>query len=220
GSHPRGVLHHAAEAPPPRRTKVKPSPYLALESRFRRLGALREATSMLHWDSSTVMPEGAAGARAEQLATLKVVCHEQLTDPALPELPAAAAEEDGSDPCQAPNLREMRRQWLHATALPAELVEALSKACSACEMVWRKARPEADFAAILPSLRELVALVRGAAAEKAAGLGKSPYDALLDEYEPDGSAAAIDALFEPLARSLPELIEGALARQRGVPSPR
>jgi len=198
---------------------VTASPYSFLEARFRRLGALQEAAAVLHWDSSTMMPEGGADARAEQLATLRVVCHELLSDPALPDRFAAAEQAGGLDPWQQANLREMRRDWLHATAVPAALVEAHSKACLACEMVWRRARPASDFAAVLPSLRHLLGLVRDVAAAKAARLGKSPYEALLDEYEPDGSVAAIDGLFDRLAAILPGLTEEALARQSRRPPP-
>jgi carboxypeptidase Taq len=198
---------------------VIPSPYRALEARFHRLGALQEATGMLHWDSSTVMPEGGAAARAEQLAAMKLVCHQILTDAALPDLFAGAEGENDLDDWQRANLHEMRRDWRHATAVPADLVEAHSKACSACEMVWRAARPANDFAAILPSLQRVLELVREVAAAKAAALGKEPYDALLDEYEPDGSTKAIDALFDRLALRLPELIDGAIERQSRRPAP-
>ncbi len=46
--------------------------YALLETRFRRLNALREAAGMLHWDMSTMMPHGGAEARTEQLAALEV----------------------------------------------------------------------------------------------------------------------------------------------------
>jgi carboxypeptidase Taq len=198
---------------------VTASPYSFLEARFRRLGALQEAAAILHWDSSTMMPEGGADARAEQLATLRVVCHELLSDPAMPDRFAAAEQDGDLDPWQRANLREMRRDWLHATAVPAALVEAHAKACLACEMAWRRARPASDFAAVLPSLRRLLGLVREVAAAKAARLGKNPYEALLDEYEPDGSVAAIDRLFDHLSAILPGLTEEALARQSRHPPP-
>src|SRR3546814_15572014 len=103
---------------------------------------------------SVVMPAGGAGARGEQLAALKVLRHGMLTDPRLAALlDEAEAEAAPLDPWQAANLREMRRKWVHANAVPADLVEALSKACSTSEMVWRTARRDSDFAALLPSLR-------------------------------------------------------------------
>jgi carboxypeptidase Taq len=196
---------------------VSLSPYRQLEARFARLGALQDATAMLQWDTATLMPAGGAAARAEQLATLRLVCHELLTDPALGDLLAAAEDERDLDSWQRANLAEMRRLWVHATAVPADLVEALSKACSASEMRWREARPVGDFALALPELTRVLALVREAAAAKAARLGKSRYEALLDEYEPGGSEAAIDRLFDELAHALPRLVEVALARQAERP---
>ncbi len=196
------------------------SAYDELSRKFKRLHALQEAQGILSWDMSTVMPDGGAEARTEQLATLSVVCHETLTDPTMEQLfDQASAEALGlSDWAQA-NLTEMRRRWLHATALESDLVEALSKACKRCEMVWRDARPKADFAAVLPSLGEVLNLTRQAAAAKAERLGCSLYDALLDEYEPGGASAHIDAVFADLADFLPGFLDDVLARQGAEPAP-
>ncbi len=186
--------------------------YATLESRFKRLGLVNEAVAMLNWDTAAMMPEGAATARAEQLAELKVIAHEILADPRLADLMDAAGR-DGLDDWQRANLAEMRRLWLHATAVPADLVAAYSRACSECEMAWRKARPANDFAAILPRLQRVLDLTREVASAKAAKLGVSPYEALLDQFEPGGRVAEIDRLFDHLAERLPALIEGALAVQ-------
>lgn len=196
------------------------TPYAQLEARFRRLSTLREAQSVLHWDLATQMPEGGAEARAEQLAAIKLVLHEIITDPAMPDLLDRGEAQNDLDPWQRANLHEMRRGYLHSSAVSADLVEASSKACSACEMAWRAARPANDFAAVLPTLKEVLARTREVAAAKAARLGKTPYDALLDQYEPGGSSAAIDAVFEPLARNLPALIDEALDAQARRPIPR
>jgi carboxypeptidase Taq len=196
------------------------SAYAELESRFARLGALREAEGVLHWDMSVMMPRGGVGARAEQLAALKVTRHELLTDPALGELlERASAEEAGLNPWQRANLAEMRRRRLAAAALPADLVAALSKACSMSETVWRQARPAADFKMLLPSLEEVLRLTREKAKARGSALGLDPYDALLDQFEPGARAARIDALFADLARFLPGFIDAALAAQARRPKP-
>jgi carboxypeptidase Taq len=195
------------------------TPYETLETKFRRIGTLQEAAAMLQWDWATTMPSGGATARAEQLATLKVLTHEALTDPRLAELLDAAEEESGLGKWQRANLREMRRRWLHATAVPGDLVEALSRACSTCESELRRARPENDFKGVLPKLHAVLDLVRGVAAAKSARLGKSPYEALLDEYEPDGSTAEIDRLFDDLSDFLPGFIARAIEHQARLPAP-
>ncbi len=85
--------------------------YQQLEDRFRRLSALGEAEGVLHWDMSTMMPEGGAGARSEQLAALAVTRHELLTGSEVAELLDSAEEASGGlDPWQTANLRAMRRR--------------------------------------------------------------------------------------------------------------
>jgi carboxypeptidase Taq len=114
---------------------------------------------------------------------------------------------------QAANLREMRRSHRRATAMPADLIVALVRATTTAEMIWREARPRSDFAMLRPALEEVVRLTREEAAAKAAALGRAPYDALLDGYEPGIGTAEIDALFEPLAAFLPGFLERVLAHQ-------
>jgi carboxypeptidase Taq len=101
--------------------------------------------------------------------------------------------------------------------LPGSLVEAESRACSECEAVWRDARPRNDYAAVLPLLERVLGLQREIAAIKADHLGTSPYEALLDRYEPGGSVAAIDHLFDRITGFLPDLLEAVLTRQAGSP---
>ncbi len=195
------------------------SPYQALHDRFARLGAIREALGILNWDASTNMPDGGAASRAEQLATLRVIVHDGLTDPALPDLLAGAEGQNDLDSWQRANIAEMRRGVAHATAVPADLVAASSRACTECEMIWRKARPANDFAGVLPALSKVLALTRETAQAKAAALGKSPYDALLDQYEPSGSTVIVDRLFGELAAALPGMIDRALSLQGARPAP-
>lgn len=184
----------------------------ALEDRFRRLSALSGAEGVLGWDQRVVMPPGGAEARAEQLATLSVLHHEILTAPAVAETLDAASSEP-LDGWRAANLAEMRRRHAHATAVSADLVEALSRAGSRCEALWRDARAKADFGIVRDALAEQVRLVREEAAAKAGALATTPYEALLDGYEPGGSIATIEALFAELEAALPPLLDAALERQ-------
>ncbi len=160
--------------------------YQRLEDRFRRIHALGDVAAVLHWDLATMMPRGGAASRGDQLALLKAMGHGMVTDPEMEDLLGAADADPDLDPWQRSNTREMRRAWTHATALTEAQVEALSRAVSACETKWRSARADSDFAAVLPELETVVALVRETAAAKSERLGLSPYDALLDEYEPEG----------------------------------
>ncbi len=161
-----------------------------------------------------MMPPGGAAVRGEQLATLNVIAHEAITDTALAALlDEAASEAAGLDEWQSANLREMRRQWHHANSLGADLVEALTLESAACEMAWRDARKENDFAAVASKLESLLGLVRQKAAAKAEVLGCTPYDALLDAYDPGTTAAGIDVIFDDIRSFLPGLIDDVIERQ-------
>ncbi|HEX3952784.1 MAG TPA: carboxypeptidase M32 [Stellaceae bacterium] len=192
--------------------------YPELEARFRRLGTVEEAIAMLHWDAAAMMPSGGATARSEQLATLRLIAHEQLTAPETGDLLLAADNEAPAlGAWQEANLREMRRRWRHAAAVPGDLVAALSRACSESETMWRAARPADDFAAALPGMQRVLELTREVSAAKAQALGTSPYEALLDQYEPGGSTALIDRLFDEIVGFLPGLLDAVLSRQAARP---
>ena len=194
--------------------------YRELELRFARMSHLHGAKAVLHWDSATMMPPGGAEARAEQLATLTLIGHDLLTDPAVGDLLDAAADgEHGLDEWQAGNLREMRRHRRHASAVPAELAVARSRAETACEVAWRGARADDDFAALAPLLGEVIGRVREVAAAKAEAFGCTPYDALLDGYDPGLRMAEVDRLFADLEAYLPGFVDQAVARQAAIPPP-
>ncbi len=192
--------------------------YGLLESRFRRLATLQEAAGMLHWDMATVMPDGGRSARAEQLATIEVICHEVLTAPETADLlDSAEMGKAGLNAWQRANLAEMRRTHTHATALDAQMVEAMSRAVTACEAVWRAARPKGDFAAVFPLLSEVLNLTRQSAAARAEKLGCSPYEALMDRFEPGAREAEIDAVFADYGAFLPEFLGRVLEHQARLP---
>lgn len=195
--------------------------YQDLERRFRKLSLIRESIGMLSWDMSVMMPPESSSARGEQITTLKLISHEMMTDPALEEALDTIEGDDGNlDDWQLANVRRMRRSWAHTSAMPSRLVEALTTVANKTETVWRTARPENDFTAVLPNLCELLELVRESAKVKSEAIGLPPYEALLDLYEPGASTAEIDVIFDDYAEFLPNFLDNVLARQAASPTPK
>jgi carboxypeptidase Taq len=195
--------------------------YTDLTRHFARIGRIRNALGILGWDKDVMMPAGAADSRADSIAALSVMCHEILTAPEIGAL-LDDAERGGDAPAgswEAANLTEMRRAYVHAASVPADLVEAASRAASRCEMAWRTARRDSDFASLLPALTEVLDRTRELAVVKGAALGLSPYDALLDQYDPGTRRVDIDPVFAELRRDLPALIADAQAHQAVLPTP-
>lgn len=107
-----------------------------------------------------------------QLAALTRVAHEILTSSQTHELREAEQCRTDLDPWQLANLREMRRKFLHAAAVPPDLIEASSRATSKAEIVWREARRTSDFTRLLPYLGQVLSLRREVGGAK--GLSRAP----------------------------------------------
>ena len=192
--------------------------YQSLEAIRKRISALGNAMGILHWDMETMMPDGVAPARAEVLAEMSLMVHETETGAQLPDLLAEAEESaDQLSPWQRANLREIKQIYLHATATPADLVEKIVMARSESTMAWREARPKNDFKSLAPKLEALFSLQREVANIKSEALGVTPYEALLDEYDPGRRESQVDEIFGDLENFLPDFIQQVLEKQAAGP---
>lgn len=192
--------------------------YEELIRRTRQESLLGSCADLLAWDEETYMPRGGARHRGEQMALLAGMQHELGTDPRLGELLAAVGGTDlvaDPDSPAAANVRGIRRAYDRATRLPRPLVEELARVTAVAQQEWATARQDADFGPFLPWLEKIVALKREEA--EALGYEESPYDPLLDEYEPGARSRELAGLFAALREELAPLV-GALAQSRRRPN--
>jgi carboxypeptidase Taq len=159
----------------------------------RQTEALAQVAGRLGWDQETVMPEGAAGQRAEEIGALEGVLHARRTDPRLAEWLAVAISPDPEGEAQ---LRQVRRSYERTMKVPARLAEEIATTMSLSQGIWAECRGREDVAGFLPTLRKVVDLKRAEGAALAAG--GDPYDALVDDYEPGMTGAAIAAMFDAM----------------------
>ncbi|WP_157268326.1 carboxypeptidase M32 [Azohydromonas aeria] len=191
---------------------TKTPAYDDLAAANRRIHRLEHLQSIAYWDQAAVMPPKGSEARAAALAELGVLIHGQRCEPARRDLIGRAAQEPLDDDQQA-NLRETRREFEMATALPAALVEAKQIAGSRCEHAWRRQRPANDWPGFAENLREVVSLARQEAELLSQHFGCSRYDAMLQRYEPGMSNAELERLFGDLASWLPGLVTQVREKQ-------
>jgi carboxypeptidase Taq len=168
------------------------------------------------WDQAANMPPKGNEARAAALAELATLTHRMRTEPGLKRIMDEAEQEDLSE-TQRANLREIRRDWRAANALPESLVERRQLATSRCEHAWRSQRPANDWNGFLENFREVVAVGREEASRLADELGCGRYEALMDRYEPGMTTAEVDRIFGDLRGWLPALIEQVIDRQSQEP---
>jgi carboxypeptidase Taq len=179
--------------------------YDELAATYTRLHRFSHLQSLAYWDRAANMPPRGNDARAAALAEMESLLHRMRTDPHLKEL-LSRAEDEALDEVQRANLREIRRDWRASNALPQWLVEKKTLASARCEHAWRTQRPANDWAGFLENFREVLHLGREEARLLADESGVSPYDALLDRYEPGMTSAHLERLFGELRQWLPGLI--------------
>ncbi|MEM8678636.1 MAG: carboxypeptidase M32 [Planctomycetota bacterium] len=177
--------------------------YQALVDHLRQTEYLESANRLLGWDQQTYMPLGAAGARAEQMATLAGLIHARRTDTQIGDW-LAELEQACLEPAADANLRCIRRDFEKQRRLPQALVEALTKATVAGQQLWVEARKQDDFGMFLPQLELIVGLLREKA--DASGFADERYDALLDDYEPGARTREVAPVLTQLAAALRPLI--------------
>jgi len=190
--------------------------YRSMVATLRSNAQLAAALRLLEWDQETYMPAGASDGRAEQIGILSSVLHERQTAPAFLALVDELAElVDSLSPEQAADVRESKWRLDRVRALPGSLVQERATLHAQARSAWIVARQEDDFAALVPYLRQIVAVERQVA--RAIDSGRPAYDVLLEEYEPGASTAEIAVVFEDLTAGLRPLIERLQARLRARP---
>ena len=190
------------------------SPYDQLRMYARQTGTLGSISALLAWDQETYMPPAGVNARADQSSMLAELIHERHIAPKMGELIAACEADTAlmADPMspEARNVSVFRRDYDKATKLPGTLVAELARVGSQAQEAWKHARENDDFKAFEPWLSRMMDLTREKAQCYGIPEGGELYDALLDDYEPGGRAARIEAVFTPLGERLSALVKDLL----------
>jgi carboxypeptidase Taq len=181
--------------------------YRELIERFKEFRLLESVGAIVSWDQHTYMPPKGGNHRAEQMGFLAKLGHEKLTSSRLGEL--LGQLNAVKDETQTVNVREIRRVYDRAVKVPGRLVEEIARTISQAQNIWAEARKKNDFPSFAPWLDKIVTLKREEA--KAVGYKESPYDALLDEYEPGATAAEITRVFAELRAELVPLVAAITA---------
>ena len=192
--------------------------YTEFVAQRRKMAYLDSARSLLDWDMETKMPKNGADARGDVTAVLAEIAHERSTSQAYGDLLGRLREAAGLgllDKTQCINVERAHRDLERVRKLPADLVSELASTVSKAHHVWAKAKHEKDFKLFSPTLTRIVELMREKGKLVSSG---SPYDGLLEEYEPGMSTFAIANVLTPLRSELKPLIE-RLKRSHAAPDP-
>src|SRR3990172_1387036 len=159
----------------------------------------------------TMMPPKAVEIRSKKLALLSRLNHKMSTDPEIGKLLKQITtnqEFDRLSQTEKRNLHLIKRNYEKQTALPVKLVSEIAKQQAITVNTWKKAKKTKNFSLLKPDLTKLLNLTK----QEAEILMKvkqtaTPYDALLDEYEPKMTATKIAPILSKLQQGLATLLE-------------
>ena len=187
-------------------TKTLLTDYKKLLEKTKNITTLGSAASILHWDMETMMPPRGIKLRSLQLAMLSRIGHQMSTDPEIGRLLEETMKHPdyGSlDAVQKRNLYLIKKHYDEQTKLPEELVVETSKQQAITIDTWKRAKAAKDFSKFKPELEKLFSL-RKQAAEILMEVKETstPYDALIDIFEPKMTAEDISKVFKKLREGL------------------
>ena len=187
--------------------------YTKLKKIFKDASLSSDIAGILHWDMSTMMPSNSRDQRAEQLAYLSKLSHDKISSNEVRDLILEAKSEELNQN-ETYNLREIEREHKLTSSVPSNLIQKISRTSAKCEGEWQDARKNSNFNLIKNSLGELIKLTK----EEADILGKefnlSPYEALVNKFEPGSNTKLIANVFDDLQHFLTPLIDTIIDKQR------
>ncbi len=178
---------------------------------------LLSASSLLTWDSRTMMPAGAVECRGKQIATLTMLARETLVSPETSRLldaADAATQAMAEDSPERRALAQTRSAIEAHRRIPAELQRQRTELRATSQAAWIQARAENRYSLFAPYLEKTVELARRLA--DAIGWSEHPYDALMSLFEPGETVATLQPLFARLREGLLPLLRAIAAK----PEPR
>ena len=191
-------------------TETLNSNYKKLLTKTKEIITLHSASAILHWDMETMMPPKGIQMRSLQLAMLSRIGHKMSTDPEIGKLLKETIKNPGYDSLnsvQKRNIYLIKKSYDEQTKLPEELVVSISKQQALTIDTWKKAKASKDFGKFKPELEKLFNLQKRAA-EILMDVKETatPYDALLDVFEPKITTDAISKIFKELRDGLTSLL--------------
>jgi carboxypeptidase Taq len=182
------------------------SSYDKLMAKTKEITVLQTINSIIHWDMETKMPPKGINLRSQQLAMLSQIQHRMSTSPEIETLLLKIEKDSDYDALtesQKRNVHLIRKHYNEQTKLPEKLVVETARQEAITIDVWKKAKAAKNFSIFKPELEKLLQLKKKAGTilmdVKATA---TPYDALIDIFEPEMTAETIDKIFEELKEGL------------------
>jgi len=174
---------------------------------FSKIKGYEEAIALLYWDLRTGAPKKGVELRSESIGTLSAEVFNLSTSDEFGELLSSLEENQATlDPYIRRSVEEARKEYDLSKKVPPEEYKKFIILKSKAESVWETAKDASDFSMFLPYLEDLVSSTKkmiGYWGEK----NGSPYNTLLDQYEPGMTTEILDEVFGKLRNRIVPLVQ-------------
>lgn len=174
---------------------------------FSKIKGYEEAIALLYWDLRTGAPKKGVELRSESIGTLSAEVFNLSTSDEFGELLSSLEENQATlDPYIRRSVEEARKEYDLSKKVPPEEYKKFIILKSKAESVWETAKDASDFSMFLPYLEDLVSSTKkmiGYWGEK----NGSPYNTLLDQYEPGMTTEILDEVFGKLRNRIVPLVK-------------
>lgn len=189
-----------------------------LLKQYKEYSLMGAISSLMHWDMETMMPSGAGELRSEMMALISQLAHRQISQKSFVEkvmqLDPQALSGEEKRQAQLLKVAVMKQN-----AFTEEFVARATKIAVTTHEKWKEARKQKDFSIVLPHLKAMVDLKREEAQLLQANPqlksyfhGRTKYETLMDDFEPEFSSARIRKLLAELKSSTLELLPKVLEK--------
>lgn len=183
---------------------------------MRKIADVQFASGVLNWDQETYMPPKGANFRAQQLSTLAGMAHEISISEELGKLLSDLNTDDSLNEKEKRNIEQSLKSYKQSKKYTTAFVEELSKTISETFQAWQTAKNKNDFKSYAPHLKKLVELKRKEC--ELLGYKEHPYDALLDQYEPEAKTKDLEILFADVKNQLVDFVKLIAAKSQNKDS--
>ncbi len=182
--------------------------YFDLRRALLEIAYLGQASNLLEWDMEINLPKLGHKVRAETMGYVAGLIHGKFISKEFEEklMRAVELEKSGSlDNNDSFIVLKTLSDFEKARKLPPEFIEESKRIEGEAYEVWVDARAESNFSLFEPYLAKIIAAKRQEA--EYIGYTGSPYDALMDEYEPGSTYENTMEIFDQLKQFLVPFIQ-------------
>ncbi|WP_438445735.1 carboxypeptidase M32 [Gorillibacterium sp. sgz5001074] len=173
----------------------------------KKMKAYEEAVGLIYWDMRTGLPKKGAEGRSEVVGVLSTELFKLSVSGEMGEYLSyfgQPEQEAKLDQVSRVMVRECRKDYEKSVKIPPEKYQAYVVLTSQAETLWEEAKETSDWELFQPYLEKIVAANQEFI--RLWGYEGTPYNTLLDMYEPGMTQSKLDQVFGALREKLVPLV--------------